>query len=118
MYRARAALPVIAAFFCSSESERVANAIQQAGSRINTQSMVLAVNAQSDWDRALDFRRLPCGLTTARFGNAGCISRRVCSDHARGHRAARREKKLTAIGVGYGGWGAVVCICGCHSDSS
>jgi hypothetical protein len=51
---ASAALAVVATFLCSRQRHRLANTIQQRRPRIYSELMVLAINPQSNWDRALD----------------------------------------------------------------
>src|SRR5579864_5257864 len=103
MHSARAALPMIAALFRSGERNRFTNAIEQRCSRIYPQWMLFTVNAQCDGDGALTGRIPPCSLGPALAGRAGCMRRGTRSHYARSHRAARRQKKLTASWVGHAG---------------
>jgi hypothetical protein len=62
MHGARAALPVIATLLCSGERDRFANAIQQRCSRINVQLVVLAIDTQSNGNRAVDWGATDCAI--------------------------------------------------------
>src|SRR6267142_928648 len=54
MHCASAALAVIATFLGPGESKGLTNAIQQGRTRINAKMVVLAVDAQRDWDGTRD----------------------------------------------------------------
>ena len=62
MHRAGATLPVIAALFRAGEGDDLADAIEQSCARINSQMMILTVNAQGDWHSSLNIRPIGgCG---------------------------------------------------------
>src|SRR5689334_15276245 len=75
MHGTCAALPVIATLFCAGDGYRFTNAIQQGGAGIDAKLMVLTINAENQWDRALDGGRVRVSrgrtlLSTRGYGNA------------------------------------------------
>src|SRR5262249_27949846 len=71
-----AALTMIATLFCSGERNHLTEAIQQGGPRINAYWVILAVDAQSDRNRALAGGR-GCSCTFV-DGSGSRMCRRVC----------------------------------------
>src|SRR5258707_15328654 len=55
---AGAALTVITTFLRAGESNGLADAIQQGRTRVDAKMVVLAINAERDWDRTLNIGRV------------------------------------------------------------
>jgi hypothetical protein len=58
MHCARAALPVVTALLRSGERNRLTDAIEERCPRVDAKVVILAVDAQRNWDHALDVRRI------------------------------------------------------------
>src|ERR1700675_1343055 len=100
MHSTCAALPVVAALLCSSESNGLTEAIQQRRPRIDAKLVVLAVNAQLDWDRALDVRpaRTCCGRVAVP-GSAVRVRRYARRNDCCRRSTSRGQKKCPAGGI-------------------
>src|SRR4029450_6004 len=94
MHRARAALPMVAPFFCSSQQNALAKAIQQGCAGIDAKLVVFAVDAERNWHSA--FNGWPAGPRRSCLLRRVCCQWHICRNYSCGCGTAGGRKKCAA----------------------